>query len=213
LQETNSGVVTLNDDPEFANAIDCMVSYFYEAGYNASKYDTSGTLLHAQVAIIADKYDCASLYELARSLFASTVKTVESDDWAAIAALVYGHTTIELPAHVELRGLVVTAFADRPSVLKSTLQLESTEDILRSSADLATDLLLGGLQGPKAGDASDHTFVCDHCRYVHAGSGNCANVVPAWGPIPLWARTLNEESNASSLVTANGRGSSPWARR
>lgn len=44
-----------------------MASYFYEAGYNASKYDTSEALLHAQVAILADKYDCQSLYKLRKS--------------------------------------------------------------------------------------------------------------------------------------------------
>ncbi|KAF2007552.1 hypothetical protein P154DRAFT_414539, partial [Amniculicola lignicola CBS 123094] len=144
FEESESGVITLNDDPEFANAIDCMVSYFYKAGYNVSQYDTSESLLHAQVATIADKYDCASLYKLARTLFADTVNAVESDDWVAVAALIYDHTTTDLPAHKELRGLVVAAVANRPVVLKMILQLESTVGLLRSTADLATDLLLSG---------------------------------------------------------------------
>ena len=43
----------MKDEPEYADAIDCMVSYFYAGGYDASRYDTSEALLHAQVAIIA----------------------------------------------------------------------------------------------------------------------------------------------------------------
>ncbi|OAF98554.1 uncharacterized protein CC84DRAFT_1191749 [Paraphaeosphaeria sporulosa] len=137
-----ASVITLHDDPEFADAIDCMVSYFYKAGYDVSQYDTSESLLHAQVATIADKYDCASLYKLARTSFTDTVNAVESNDWFAVAALIYDHTTPDLSAHKELRGLVVAAVADRPDVLKEILQLESTAGFLRSNADLATDLLL-----------------------------------------------------------------------
>jgi hypothetical protein len=74
-----SRVITLQDDAEFADAVDCMVSYFYEAGYDPSKYDTSEFLLHAQIAVLADKYDCASLYKPARISFENTGKAVESD--------------------------------------------------------------------------------------------------------------------------------------
>ncbi|KAJ6199969.1 hypothetical protein J3E72DRAFT_238593 [Bipolaris maydis] len=176
FEEIDSGVVTLQDDIEFTDAVDCMVSYVYEAGYNASKYSTSESLLHAQVAILADKYDCASLYDLARTSFANTVKAVESDDWAVIADFTYDNTSTEVLAHVELRGLVVAAVAGRHSVLTSTIRNESIVELLRSSADLATDLLLGGL-GPKAKDGSEHIFLCDYCHYVHAGSRNCSNVV------------------------------------
>lgn len=66
-----------------------MVSYFYEAGYDASKYHTSDSLLHAQVATIADKYDCKYLYELASSLLKDSLEGVESKEWIAIAAHVY----------------------------------------------------------------------------------------------------------------------------
>ncbi|KAF2709017.1 hypothetical protein K504DRAFT_380635 [Pleomassaria siparia CBS 279.74] len=177
FEETDSGVITLKDDPGFANAIDCMVSYFYEAGYNASKYDTSEAFLHAQVTIIADKYDCTSLYNLARTLFAEAIKTVKSNDWAAVAALAYDQTTTEIPAHVqlELHDLVVTAVARRHSVLRSILRTESAVQLLHSSADLATDLLLHGPHGPKAQDPSEHIFVCEHCRYVHVGPRDCLN--------------------------------------
>lgn len=57
-----------------------MVSYFYKAGYSATGYNTSECLLHAQVAIVADEYDCTSLYRIARDSFANTVKTVKTDD-------------------------------------------------------------------------------------------------------------------------------------
>jgi hypothetical protein len=86
-------VITLKDDPEFADAIDCMISYFYHARYDTAKYDTPKSVLHAQVAIIADKYDCASLHKLARTSFSQTLKTETNDDWAAVAACVYDYTT------------------------------------------------------------------------------------------------------------------------
>jgi len=177
FKENSSGVVTLEDDLEFADAIDCMVSYFYHAGYNTSKYNASEALLHAQVATIADKYDCASLYKLARTSFAKTVNAVESDDWVAIAALIYENTTMELPAHVELRNLVVAAVANRPAVFETILQKNSMEELLRSNADLATDLLLKGLVKLKLVDSIKHIFVCDICHYAHAGSPKCPNVV------------------------------------
>ncbi|KAH7410422.1 hypothetical protein DE146DRAFT_742876 [Phaeosphaeria sp. MPI-PUGE-AT-0046c] len=144
FEESKSGEITLGDDPEFADAIDCMVSYFYKAGYDVSQYDTSVPLLHAQVAIIADKFFCASLYKLARTSFADTVKVVNSNEWVAIAAYMYDHTTTDSPAHKELRILVVTTVAERPAVLKSILRQENTTELLRSNADLATDLLLSG---------------------------------------------------------------------
>ncbi|CAO2656526.1 Nn.00g053290.m01.CDS01 [Neocucurbitaria sp. VM-36] len=177
FEETSSRVITLQDSPEFANAIDCMVSYFYEAGYNASKYDTSEALLHAQVATVADKYDCASLYKLARTSFAKSVMFVEGDDWGDIAATIYDHTTTEIPAHVELRGLVVAAVASRPSVLKTILRNESIGELLRSNADLATDLLLDGVDRPKAENISEQIFLCDNCHYAHVGSRDCLYIL------------------------------------
>jgi hypothetical protein len=166
----------LNDDPEFADAIDCMVSYFYKADYNVSQYDTSESLLHAQVATIADKYDCPSLYKLAKTSFAVTVNAVESDDWVAIAAFIYDHTITDLPAHKELRGLVVDAVANRPVVLNFILQLESTAGLLRSTADLATDLLLSRPYKPKIEDDAKYIFTCGKCQYAHIGSRDCAYV-------------------------------------
>ncbi|KAJ6279022.1 hypothetical protein J3E71DRAFT_368429 [Bipolaris maydis] len=204
FEETDSGVVTLQDDIEFTDAVDCMVSYFYEAGYNASKYSTSESIIHAQVAIIADKYDCVSLYNLTRTSFANTVKAVESDDWAVIAAFTYDNTSTEVPAHVELRGLVVATIAGRHSALKSTLRIESIVELLRSSADLATDLLLGRL-GLKAKDGSEHIFMCDYCHYVHTGPHNCSNVVSRdsiWGDCPQCG---NSSGTTSKRYTQNVR--------
>lgn len=154
-----------------------MVSYFYRAGYDASKYDVSESLLHAQVAIIADKYDCASLYKLAQISFASTVNAVESGDWVTIAGLIY-HYTIESPAHEELRWLVISSVANRPNVLESILGMESTVELLRSNADLATDILLNGMHKRKTEDNTRYIFFCDGCRYAHAGSRDCSRLVP-----------------------------------
>ncbi|KAF1365200.1 hypothetical protein EJ07DRAFT_161285 [Lizonia empirigonia] len=147
-----SGVVTLKDEPEYADAVDCMVSYFYEASYDASKYDTSEALLHAQVAILADKYICTSLYNLAKTSFAKSVHAVESDEWRAIAAFIYDFTTTEALAHKEIRKIVITTVASRCYKLKSALGNETVVDLLRSNADLATDLLLGRRYGAMEND-------------------------------------------------------------
>jgi hypothetical protein len=171
-----SGVITLNDEPEYADAVDCMVSYFYEAGYNASCYDTSKALLHAQVAILADKYDCQSLYILAKRSFGKSVQAMESDEWRLIAAFVYDFTTTEASAHREIRNIVITAVASRCYMLRSTLQNETVVDLLRSNADLATDLLLGRRYGSMANDVGEYHFTCDYCRYNHSGPQNCPNV-------------------------------------
>jgi hypothetical protein len=169
-------VITLKDEPECASAVDCMVSYFYNAGYNASKYDTSEALVYAQVAILADKYDCASLYKLTIEAFAHTVKAVEGDDWSVIAAFIYDYTTMESPAHVEIRNIVVTTVTSRHSMFDSTLRNENIVDLLRSNADLATDLLLGGAHGPKAKEVFMFHFTCEHCHYSHSGMSNCPDI-------------------------------------
>ena len=111
-------------------------------GYNVSKNDTSEALLHAQVAIIADKYTCVSLYKLAITSFANSLKAVKSDEWRVTAAFVYDFMAAELPTHKEIRNLVVTAVMNRYSILNSTLRNENVVDLLRLNADLATDLLL-----------------------------------------------------------------------
>lgn len=170
-------MITLEDEPEFADAVDCMVSYFYEAGYDATKYETPEPLLHAQVATIADKYDCASLYKLANTSFARSVRTVDNDGWGSTAGFIYDHTSTEVPAHVELRKIVVAAIIGRHSVLRSALHNETVVELLRSNADLATDLMLGGLHENRTGDASELIFVCDNCHYIHAGSRNCSSIV------------------------------------
>jgi hypothetical protein len=176
-KESHTGVITLEDDSEYLNAIDCMVSYFYQAAYDCSEYTTSESLLHAQVAILADKYVCHSLYNLARTCFSKTIEDVGTDDWGVIAAFVYDYTTTEVPAHIELRDIVVGAVTGRHSVLQATLQNPSNVELLRSDADLATDLLLGGRHGSRARAVSEHHFVCGHCHYSHAGSHMCPNVM------------------------------------
>jgi hypothetical protein len=159
-------------------AIDCMVCYIYEAGYNVSSFPQCQPLLHAQVAIIADKCDCASLYKLAKTLFVDTVLSISPKDWAITAAFVYDYTTTESSAHVELRNAVVAAVAGRQTMLRPTLQEVTVIDLLRSNADLATDLLMGGQYGSKADKVSESHFICEHCQYSHAGLRSCPLVTP-----------------------------------
>jgi hypothetical protein len=153
-----------------------MVTFFYEASYTASKYKTSEALLHAQVAILADKYHCSSLYKFARLSFVKTVQTVGSDEWRGIAAFIYDFTTTESPAHLQIRNIVINTVTTRSPVLKSTLQNNGVVELLRSNADLATDLLLGRRHGSTANDASEYLCVCDHCHYSHFGPRDCPNV-------------------------------------
>jgi hypothetical protein len=167
---------TLNDKSKYADAVDRMVSYFYEAGYHASRYDTSKALLHAQVAILADKYDCQSLYILAKRSFEESVQAVESNEWRVIAAFVYDFTTMEALAHREIRNVVITAVASRCYMLRSTLKNETVVNLLGSNADLATDLLLGRRYGFLANNVGEYNFTCDYCRYNHSGLKNCPNV-------------------------------------
>jgi hypothetical protein len=69
-------VVTLKDDPAFFPAVNCMVSYFYNYRYDASEHEFHAPLVHAQVAVIADKYDCASLFRYARDSLAESMSAV-----------------------------------------------------------------------------------------------------------------------------------------
>lgn len=172
LKEKSSGAINLKDEPEFADAVDCMMEYFYRAGYDTAKYDASIPLLHARVAAIADKYGCASLYELAKTSLAGCIETAVVEDWVEIAALVYSCMTTELVAHKDLRSLVVLAVPGYLSVPESFSQHSSVEELLRSTADLGADLLLLRTQRT----VRLHIFTCDHCHYTHAGSAGCSIV-------------------------------------
>lgn len=183
FQESESNVITLHDEPEFENAIDCMVSYFYKAAYVAATYEgISKCLLHAQVATIADKYDCPSLSKLASGSFINSAKSVAGEDWIAIASFVYGHTTADVAAHRVLRSSLVDAITRRPSVLKAVLDMEDAKMFLRSNADLATDLLLQmPVQDTGMKIAAQSIFACGRCRYTHVGPVGCTYVTSRRG--------------------------------
>ncbi|CAI6332844.1 unnamed protein product [Periconia digitata] len=160
-----------------------MVSYFYNADYDASKHTNNmkipEALVHARVIIIAEKYACTSLYELAKTRFTEALKEISCDNWAMIATLIYEYTTMDAKEHVKLRRIVVQAAVItrrfRPTVLKSALRKEKVVELLRDNADLATDLLLIGRDGPD-GTASESPiclFMCDFCHYVHFGLRSC----------------------------------------
>jgi hypothetical protein len=176
-----------------------MVSYFYRAFYDCSEYSVSESLLHAHVAILGDKYVCHSLYDLARTSFPKAVESIESGDWGIIAAFVYDYTTTEVAAHIELRDIVVGAVAGRHSVFQVTLQNSNNIELLRSNAELATDLLLGGRHGSRALAASEHHFVCGHCHYSHAGSHICPNVIRK-NVCPSCGKRSEKEVNARKVV-------------
>lgn len=94
-----------------------------------------------------------------------------------LPAFVYDYTATEIPAHIELRDIVVGAVAGRYSVFQATLQNLKNVDLIRSNAELATDLLLSGRHGSRANVTSEHHLVCGHCHYSHAEPRMCPNVM------------------------------------
>jgi hypothetical protein len=178
-----------------------MSSYFYEAGYNASKYEMSEALAYAQVAIHADNHDCASLYKPAIKSFAYTVKAVGGDERCTIAAFIYEYTTIAAPAHVEIPDIVVDTVASRHSIFSSTLRNQNIVDLLRSDADLATDLLLTGRHCPKEEEIIRFHFTCGHCNYSHAAVGNCLGIWRFYNGVS----SMFEETRKDASVHTEGR--------
>ncbi len=131
------------DDTVFADAINCMVAYFYEADYKLPKTDAVAAVLHAQVLVIADKYDCATLCRMALYKFHAAIRSFNDDAWIKSAGFIYPHTTADVPNHKQLRADLVAFAAVNPHMVKRIQQAESFEDVLHSNGDLAIDLLRG----------------------------------------------------------------------
>ncbi|KAJ4300754.1 hypothetical protein N0V90_002842 [Kalmusia sp. IMI 367209] len=177
FEEKYSKSILLEDDPEFADAIDCMITYLYEATYNPGKYGKVEPLVHAQVFVIADKYHCPSLFEMARINLMNTVRTIQCEDWVKIAELVYTYTTSEVSEHMEVRDEVIDAATSQPDLLSNILGVNTIAELLRSNAELSADLLMAALYNPGGQYGEDYfIFTCDHCQYIHSGSALCANV-------------------------------------
>lgn len=137
-----------------------MVSYFYNAEYDTELHATPSALLHAQVAILADKYDCASLFKLAKiSLGAYILSSVKNETWTGVLSCIYENTTAELPAHQELREMVAGAITCQPYELEKFLNSENTAHLLRSTPDLSTDLILR----IQTGEPPQDSMLCKNC--------------------------------------------------
>jgi hypothetical protein len=109
--------------------------------------------------------------------FRRPLKTLTTATGALLLLSFTNITTTEVPAHVELRDIVVGAAAGRHPVFQASLQNPNNVEIFRSNVELATDLLLGGRHRSRAKAVSEQHFVCGHCHYSHAGSHICPNVV------------------------------------
>jgi hypothetical protein len=172
-------VVTLKDDPEFLPAIHCMVSYFYNDDYDASEHDVHEPLLHAQVTVIADKYDCASLFKYARDSLAESMSVVVCHEWVDVAALIQEYATTDGSAHLTLRDTLLYAVPRDPVGALKFLHDEHVSGFLRSNADLATDILLYRLKKfALRSESEDHIFHCGICGYSHIGPKHCPRVDP-----------------------------------
>jgi predicted RNA-binding Zn-ribbon protein involved in translation (DUF1610 family) len=173
-QESHSGLVTLRDDPEFLSAINCMVSYFYNNRYDASNHQFHAPLLHAQIAVIADKYDCASLFKYARDSLAESMSAVVGHEWADVAALIHEYATTDGSNHLDLHAALLFAVLNHPEKALKFLHDEHVSEFLRSNADLATDMLLYRLKYFELRKSpDDHIFYCGLCEYGHVGSTDC----------------------------------------
>jgi hypothetical protein len=179
-------VVTLKDDPEFLSAINCMVSYFYNNHYDTSEHDTHAPLPHAQVAVIADKYDCASLFRYARYSLTESMSDVVGHEWADVAALFNEYATTDASPHSELRSAFLFAVPYHPQKALKFLHDEHVSGFLRSSVDLATDMLLYRLKHFELrSEPDDHIFHCEICDHGHIGSKHCPCVNQAAASIPF----------------------------
>jgi hypothetical protein len=156
-----------------------MVSYFYNNDYDISEHDVHEPLLHAQVTVIADKYDCASLFEYARGSLAESMSAVVCHEWVDVAALFHEYATTDGPAHLKLCNTLLYAVPrDSVRALKF-LHDECVSEFLRSNADLATDMLLYRLKRfALKSEPDDHLFHCGICGYGHIGSKHCPRVNP-----------------------------------
>ncbi|OAL55999.1 hypothetical protein IQ07DRAFT_660303 [Pyrenochaeta sp. DS3sAY3a] len=173
FEEATSGVITLMDNDQFLDAIDCMVTYFYQADYVTTALSKDAALFHAQVVIIANKYDCESLSSLAYTYFTNSVKEMDSKGWVDAASLIYNHATTDLQIHKDLRSWVTSSipkFVDWQKVLR----MEKMIELLHLNKDLAIDLLRDGMIPRKRPDHAQATYKCRHCRYMHIGSSSCA---------------------------------------
>ncbi len=202
-------MITLEDDAEFGDAIAAMVTYFYSAGYNASEYATNEAMLHAQVSIIADKYDCTSLLKPSNALFSTAIATVDAEVWMAVADFVYNHTSSEVPNHRFLRSHIVSSMKNRPSFMNEALETEAIEQLLRGSADLATDLLISGKDHLDAKTGCRSVFLCRNCKYTHVGSLECTELMGKMGRLGLCPDCHNAKKYLMEVPLYIGQNSCP----
>ena len=166
-----------------------MVSYFYDAAYKPFDYETNNALLHAQVAIIADKYGCVSLFLLSDELFVKSLAAVYATAWVDIAKFVYEHTSVEVLNHRNLRAHLVSSLGIRPLILNAVLAIKGFQDSLRLNADMATDILLGSVLKPVTKDKEPFTLLCRACRFIHIGPTTCSSMekfCPGCGKRDKW---------------------------
>jgi hypothetical protein len=144
-----------------------MVKYFYGTNYSLSMdgYDMHPTLLHAKVTIIADEYDCALLYNLAKTLLEESLQSNGFGSWAPVYSLIDQYTSDEIEAHRKLHDLVISRATRSRVDLKAAMGVDDIMALLLSNSDLATDILKRGVNNDLACLDSGSQFVlkCPGC--------------------------------------------------
>jgi hypothetical protein len=172
----------LGDDPALGDAIDCMVQFFYDGVYDDT--ESTDSLLHAQVAIIADKYECASLSAYSMAALKTAIMNTDFEKWITTASFIYNNTSSEIEYHRLLRDLVVDAVTDRYEEILPKLQIDdSRNQLFRNAPDLAADLFLRGAVSRQEEEPSyEHkVFQCDSCLFIHIGPFTCSSF--PWTPV------------------------------
>lgn len=146
-----------------------MISYFNAAGDKEFKLNCLDRPGHAKVSIIADKYVCEGLYELAKCCLGRTVSASTVEDWISAANLVYEFTTPESSVHRGLRSSLIKPLARDRHLLASVLKETSMQELLHSKVEIATDLLSANCEG-----WSGTLRVCMGCSFAHIGSDECS---------------------------------------
>ncbi len=155
------------------DTIVCMVCYFYESNYGDLAYDhPEESILCAQIAIIAARYDCGSLWSHTDVVLDKILRGETIETFIKVADLIYKNTGTDKPGDKILRSTIIDWLAYEEWDLKFTLESEQLLQYLRTNAELAVDVLVQGTGVLKEEARSQPSFVCKtlplHSHWVYA---------------------------------------------
>ncbi|KAF5548959.1 n-carbamoyl-l-amino acid hydrolase [Fusarium mexicanum] len=146
-KEGSEGIIRIDDfDPD---VVDAMLRFMYSLEYS-NDHDTSRMIFDVRLYQIADKYDIAELKDEVKEQFQRAVGSGWNTSHFPIAAnLVYMTTPSQD------RGLRDIVFEAVSKNIKTLVGLDSFDELLRTTPDLAADLipdLCGRIESPEPAD-------------------------------------------------------------